>query len=99
MGKPNWTDSIRQFISTLAWRVFLWSIGSTAKEYWTDIWQQEEDQKEKYNLEQMIDNEINWCKEHKDQKTHEFANGFIRGLEQVKNLIMLVKESNTLVEK
>lgn len=41
MGKPKWTDSIRKFIGSLAWKIFLWSIGSTAEEYWTEIWQQE----------------------------------------------------------
>lgn len=49
-------------------------------------------------LKQMIDNEIKWCKENKDQKTPEFVAAFIKGLEQTKHLIDLKVEAETPIE-
>ena len=48
MGKASILEKLRQFIGSIAWRVFLWSISSTEEIYWEDIYEQERRRKEKW---------------------------------------------------
>jgi len=41
MGKQHLFQSIKNKISSLGWKMFIWGLGITQEEYWDRIYQQE----------------------------------------------------------
>ena len=41
MNKKTFTNEIREFIATMAWKTFLWARGLTEDQYWGAIARQE----------------------------------------------------------
>jgi len=42
MGK-QFGEALKDIIGYIAWKLYLWSIGITAKQYWYEIYKQERD--------------------------------------------------------
>lgn len=45
MGRPSFKELIKQIIASTCWKIFLWTIGMTAEEYWTEIYKRERDRR------------------------------------------------------
>lgn len=46
MGRATIFDRVKEFIGGLCFRIFLRSVGMTDEEYWHEIWEQEESNRE-----------------------------------------------------
>lgn len=46
MGPESFLDRLRDLITSVSFRVFLWSIGQTDDEYWTEVYEIESARRE-----------------------------------------------------
>ena len=51
MKKQNLFQKLKNSISSIGWRLFIWGLGITQEEYWERIYQQEKSYKRESNSE------------------------------------------------
>jgi hypothetical protein len=47
MGNKNLFERLKNKVSSLGWKMFIWGLGITQEEYWERIYQQEKNLKKK----------------------------------------------------
>lgn len=51
MGKKTFFNKIKQYVSSIGWKLFIWGLDISEEDYWERIYQQEKYYKIKNNLE------------------------------------------------
>ena len=47
MGKLSFVDEIKQYLSGIGWKMFIWGLGISQEEYWSRIYEQEKSYRER----------------------------------------------------